>query len=468
MMAQCGLRWALLCGQVVDGGKLVLNSALWARDCQGLKQEGCWVSTTAVDSAQDVPGGLLEAVTAWLAEHEREVTAWREHLHSYPETSHNEVETTAFIAKVLRHHGLEPVLFPATGLYVDIDDLHSVNDAASDGTEHDDAAGLPKPGALRVAFRADIDALPIAENTGLPFASKNPGVMHACGHDVHAAVLLGFACAVADAVKQGVALPQGIRCIFQPAEEVMDGGAPSVISWGALSGVSTIFALHVEPKLAVGRIGIREGAITSAADVINIEVVGPGGHTSRPHRSADVVYALSRVVTELPAVLSRRIDPRSGTVMVFGAIQAGAAANAIPKRGVAKGTIRTADIAVWNMVEPLLRELIGDIVRPTGCDVIVNYQRGVPPVVNDAVVTVVCADAVRAIDSEAVVQAPQSSGGEDFSWYLQHIPGAMVRLGAWNGQGKRSDLHQEDMMVDPRAVGIGIKFFASVLDRLFG
>lgn len=377
-------------------------------------------------------------VDQWLRAHRDEVIGWRRHIHSHPELSHQEHQTTDFLATVLRAHGLEPHLFPGTGLMVDL------------GPATDE----------RVAFRADIDALPITEVTGLEFSSLNPGVAHACGHDVHTTIVLALACALADAP-----LTQGVRMIFQPAEEVLDGGAEDVIKWGALEGVAAIFAVHVEPKLRVGRIGVRTGAITSATDVIEIEVNGPGGHTSRPHLSADVIYGLGALVTQLPGLLSRRIDPRSGTVLVFGQVDAGYAPNAIPETGRIKGTIRTADHGTWRTIEGVLRELIDQVLAPTGCSYQLNYTRGVPPVLNDDVATALLAAAGRRADPQSVVEAPQSSGGEDFSWYLEKVPGSMARLGCWSGEGDRHDLHQGDLLVDESALVVGIRLFASVVEE---
>lgn len=382
-------------------------------------------------------------VNAWFDSHRAEVTSWRRHIHRHPETSNNEVETTNFIARTLEEYGLQPQRFPETGLMVDIG---------------------PDTELGRLAFRADIDALPVTEVTGLEYTSENPGTMHACGHDVHTTIALGLACAMADYQREHF-LELGLRIIFQPAEEVWVGGATDVIEWGALEGVNSIFAVHVEPKLRVGRIGVRAGAITSATDVVELEVKGPGGHTSRPHLSADVVYALGKVITELPALLSRRVDPRTGTVLVFGQVNSGYAPNAMPESGTLTGTMRTADIAIWRDMQNLFSELVDQVLAPVGVEHELTYHRGVPPVLNDDVSTALLASAAQAIDPQAVVQAPQSSGGEDFSWYLEHVPGSMARLGCWSGEGEQHDLHMGDLNVDERCIGVGIKLFGSVVEQ---
>lgn len=382
-------------------------------------------------------------VNAWFDSHRAEVISWRRHIHRHPETSNNEVETTNFIARTLKEYGLQPQRFPETGLMVDIG---------------------PDTELGRLAFRADIDALPVTEVTGLEYTSENPGTMHACGHDVHTTIALGLACAMTDYQREH-SLELGLRIIFQPAEEVWVGGATDVIEWGALEGVNSIFAVHVEPKLRVGRIGVRAGAITSATDVVELEVKGPGGHTSRPHLSADVVYALGKVITELPALLSRRVDPRTGTVLVFGQVNSGYAPNAMPESGTLTGTMRTADIAIWRDMQNLFSELVDQVLAPVGVEHELTYHRGVPPVLNDDVSTALLASAAQAIDPQAVVQAPQSSGGEDFSWYLEHVPGSMARLGCWSGEGEQHDLHMGDLNVDERCIGVGVKLFGSVVEQ---
>ena len=389
---------------------------------------------------------ISEFINEWFNAHRAEVIAWRRHIHRHPETANQEVETTNFLASILQDYGLVPQRFPQTGLMVDIG---------------------PDTELGRLAFRADIDALPVTEVTGLEYTSEVPGKMHACGHDVHTTVALGLACALAD-FQRVHDLPLGIRVIFQPAEEVWVGGATDVIEWGALEGVHSIFAIHAEPKLRVGRIGIRAGAITSATDVVELNIKGPGGHTSRPHLSADVVYALGKVITELPALLSRRVDPRTGTVLVFGQVNSGFAPNAIPETGTLTGTMRTADIGIWRDMQSLFTELVDQILAPVGVEHELTYNRGVPPVLNDDVATALLASAAQSIDPQAVVQAPQSSGGEDFSWYLEKVPGSMARLGCWSGEGEQHDLHMGDLIVDERAIGVGIKLFGAVVEQFIG
>jgi amidohydrolase len=267
-------------------------------------------------------------------------------------------------------------------------------------------------------------------------------------------MLLGAALTLASAPR----LPGRVRLIFQPAEEVQPGGALDVISADGLDDVERIFALHCDPRLEVGYVGTRTGAITSACDMLELRLTSPGGHTSRPHLTADLVHALGTVITGLPDLLSRRVDPRSGTVLVWGAVAAGHAANAVPQLGTLGGTLRTGQHATWNELEPLVRQLVTALLAPTGVGYVLEHRRGVPPVVNDAVSAGVLARAAEAAGGpQAAVDTEQSSGGEDFGWYLEHVPGAMGRLGVWPGHGPMHDIHQPTFELDERALPLGVR-----------
>jgi amidohydrolase len=368
----------------------------------------------------------------WLRGSIGDIVAWYRHLHANPELSRNEFKTTQLIATMLASAGLRPIIGPTgTGVICDV------------GT-----------GDRCVALRADIDALPLQESTGLPFASKVDGVAHSCGHDAHTTVLLAAGLALASAPE----LPGRVRMIFQPAEEVMPGGALDMIEAGALRGVERIFGLHCDPRVEAGRVGTRVGAITSATDLLELRLTSPGGHTSRPHLTADLVHALGTVITGLPALLSRRVDPRSGTVLVWGAVHAGEAPNAVPEEGVLRGTLRTGDHEVWEGLEPLVSGLVQSLVAPLGVGYELSHRRGVPPVVNDAESTALLRAGVEsALGADAVAGTKQSSGGEDFGWYLEHVPGAFARLGVWPGDGIMRDLHQPTFQLDERALLTGAR-----------
>lgn len=380
---------------------------------------------------------------AWLAANYDDLVSWRRHIHRNPELGRQEFGTTQFVASRLADAGLNPKVLPGgTGLTCDFG---------------------PEDGP-RVALRADMDALPMAERTGAPYTSLVPNVAHACGHDGHTSVLLGAALALASVPE----LPVGVRLIFQPAEELMPGGAIDAIAAGALNGVSRIFALHCDPRLEVGKVAIRPGPITSAADQIEITLHSPGGHTSRPHLTGDLVYALGTLITGVPGVLSRRVDPRNSTVMVWGSVNAGVAANAIPQVGSVAGTIRTASRESWVAMEDLVREIVAALLAPLNVEYGVQYRRGVPPVVNDEVSTRIFTHAIETIGPDALTDTRQSGGGEDFSWYLEDVPGAMARLGVWSGTGPQLDLHQPTFDLDERALGVGVKVFANIVEQSAG
>ncbi len=400
-------------------------------------------TAAAAPDAEPVPApspGGHPVIEKWLAAHGADLIRWRRHIHAHPELSRTEFATTEFLEERLTEAGLTPRRIPGgTGLLCDI--------------------GPDADSAPRIALRADIDALPLQEFTGRPYSSTVPGVSHACGHDAHTTILLGTALALA----QMPDLPIGVRLVFQPAEEVMPGGAIDMVAAGAMAGVDRIFAVHCDPRLEVGRVGVRVGAITSAADTVELVLDSPGGHTSRPHLTSDLVYAIGTVITGLPGLLSRRIDPRTSTVMVWGAVSAGKAPNAIPQTGMLTGTVRTGDHATWSLLEPMVHEIVDGLLAPTGVRYQLNYRRGVPPVVNDEHSTRWFERAIRALGPDALADTPQSGGGEDFSWYLEEVPGAMARLGVWSGEGEQLDLHQPTFDIDERALAVGVRLFTNLV-----
>jgi amidohydrolase len=293
------------------------------------------------------------------------------------------------------------------------------------------------------------------------------GVSHACGHDVHTATVLGAGLFLAEEAKAG-RLARPVRLIFQPAEELLPGGAIDMVEAGALDGVGAIIGVHCDPKVDAGKIGLRSGALTAACDTLALRLSGPGGHTARPHLTVDLVYALAALVTELPAALSRRMDPRDGVSLVWGAISAGNAPNAIPQFGEVRGTLRAMDQRAWNQAPDLILELVDSIAATYGAKHELEYVRGVPPVVNDEHVVELMREAAHRVTAapggagaEGIVPVEQSMGGEDFSWYLQHVPGAMARLGVRTpGDPTARDLHQPTFQADEAAIAVGVRFFA--------
>ncbi|WP_183092491.1 amidohydrolase [Nocardioides stalactiti] len=366
----------------------------------------------------------------------------RRDLHRHPELSWEERRTTDRVVEILEHAGWRVTLSQRSGAIAEIGEGDRV-----------------------VALRADLDALPVQDVTNDPWSSTVPGVAHACGHDLHTTALVGAAHAIAELHDRGL-LGGRVRLLFQPAEEVMPGGAVHLVNHGALEDVDRIFALHAEPAVDVGTVGVRTGPITSAADRIEVRLEGNGGHTSRPHLTGDLTFALAKITSELPAVLSRRMDPRAGVSVVWGVLRAGSAPNVIPDQGIASGTVRILDSVAWAGVEAVVREAVLDIVRPYGVTAVVDYLQGVPPVVNDAeCIRLVSASVDAVLGPHHRTEVPQSLGGEDFGWYLASIPGAMFRLGTRTPGGATYDLHQGDLRIDEAAVGIGARVMAAVAAR---
>lgn len=363
----------------------------------------------------------------------------RRTVHMHPELAHEEFNTTELLVDRLRSDGLSPKpRTPRTGLTVDV--------------------GSHGP---MVAFRCDIDALPIAEPAGLPFASKVPGIMHACGHDAHTAIGVGVAMAAAR-----LDLPGRIRVLFQPAEEAFPGGAYEMLKEGVMDGVASIMAFHVDPGLQAGRLGFRAGAITSSADRFFITLEGPGGHTARPHNTVDLIGAAGHVITHLPALLNRKIDARSPLVMTFGKVHGGSADNVIPTMVELSGTVRTADRELWETVPSLIDKLVGEVIAPFGASGIVHYQRGLPPVVNDPGVTAVVSSATSALlGPRSVTDTHVSMGAEDFARYVELAPGTLVRLGCAEHDSS-TDLHSATFRLDEASLAIGVKAAIASLDAL--
>ncbi|MEU6305720.1 M20 family metallopeptidase [Streptomyces chartreusis] len=391
-----------------------------------------------------LPGALPEALRAELVEFRRD-------LHMHPELGNQEFRTTAAIKARLEKAGLKPrVLAIGTGLICDIGEF--------DG------------GRPMLALRADIDALPIPDTKSeCSYRSTVPDRAHACGHDVHTAVVLGAGLVLADLLSRGE-LPRPVRLIFQPAEEVLPGGAADAVECGVLDGVGRILAVHCDPKVDAGKIGLRQGAITSACDRLEISLDGPGGHTARPHLTTDLVTAAARVVTDVPALVARRTDARSGLAVTWGRIDSGHAPNVIPQHAELSGTVRCLDLDTWRQAPDVVVAAIDEVANLHRAKSEINYIRGVPPVVNDPAATELLHEAMtvrRGADS--VESTEQSLGGEDFSWYLEHVPGAMARLGVRvPGDRVGRDLHQGDFDVDESAITAGVELFtaAALLDAV--
>jgi amidohydrolase len=387
-----------------------------------------------------LPGALSEALHA-------ELVAFRRDLHMHPELGNQEFRTTAAIKERLERAGLAPrVLAKGTGLVCDI--------GLTEGK---------RPVVPLLALRADIDALPIPDTkTDCPYRSTVPDRAHACGHDVHTTVVLGTGLVLADLHSKGL-LPRPVRLIFQPAEEVLPGGAMDAIEDGVLTGVGRILAVHCDPRVDAGRVGLRHGPITSACDRLEVALDGPGGHTARPHLTTDLVTAAARVAVDVPAVIARRVDTRVGLALTWGRIESGHAPNVIPQHAELSGTVRCLDLDAWRQAPDIVHAAIDEVATLHHAKSEITYVRGVPPVVNDRESTELLRRAMSARRGrDSVESTEQSLGGEDFSWYLEHVPGAMARLGVRRpGERTVRDLHQGDFDADEHAITVGVEMFTA-------
>lgn len=388
-------------------------------------------------------GDLLQRLSAEVDARSEELLELRRDLHRHPELSWHELRTTSLLTDRLTDAGIAVTPLPGTGVLADL--------------------GAPDP-KVRIALRADLDALPLDEVTGLPFASATPGVCHACGHDVHTAGVLGAGLALKavedELVQRGIA----VRLIFQPAEESMPGGALAVMKHGGLQGVDRLLAVHCDPTVDVGTVGLRVGPITAASDSVHVVLTGSGGHTSRPHLTQDLTYALGKVVTDVPAVLSRRLDPRSAATLVWGIVRSGSAPNIIPTQAEAIGTLRILDSETWDATGDLVEEVVRAVVAPYGVKATVRHTKGVPPVDNDnGAVVALSRAAMSLLGPQSVVPTKQSMGGEDLGWYLTEVPGAMARLGTRTPGGRTHELHQADLVVDERSPLVAARLLAGAV-----
>lgn len=389
-----------------------------------------------------MPGTLTDDLRA-------ELIAFRRDLHMHPELGNQEFRTTAAIKARLEKAGLEPEVLPGgTGLICDVGEWDGVTPM--------------------LALRGDIDALPIPDTkAGVSYRSTVPDRAHACGHDVHTVCVLGAGLVLSELDRQGL-LPRPVRLLFQPAEEVLPGGAADAVAAGVLEGVGRIIGVHCDPKVDVGKIGLRIGPITSACDRVEISLDGPGGHTARPHLTTDLVTAAARVATDVPALLARRVDARAGLAVTWGRLQTGHAPNVIPQHAELSGTVRCLDLESWRQAPDLVHAAIDEVAGMYRAKTVIDYVRGVPPVVNEAE-TIGLLDAAMTVrrGSYAIEDTEQSLGGEDFSWYLEKVPGAMARLGVRPlGDTRGLDLHRGNFDVDEEAITVGVELFtaAALLD----
>ncbi|WP_152395037.1 amidohydrolase [Paenibacillus guangzhouensis] len=357
----------------------------------------------------------------------------RRHLHQYPELSNEEFETTQAIRSWLAEAGIRIVDYPlATGIIAEV--------------------GGRREGPI-IALRADIDALPVQEETGLPYASKIPGKMHACGHDFHTAALIGTAYAL-KAIEEE--LEGTVRFIFQPAEERAKG-ARQVIDSGALTGVRAIFAMHNKPDLPVGTVGIKGGPLMAAADGFTVEIEGKGSHAAVPDAGLDPIVAAAHVITALQSIVSRNVNALQSAVISVTKLHSGTAWNVIPDKAVLDGTIRTFDEQVRKQVLERFTQVVEGVAAALGTSAKVDWIGGPPPVHNDEALAQLAQDAAAAAGLQTVVPVP-SPAGEDFAVYQQEVPGLFVFMGTAGTQ----EWHHPAFTLDEAAIPVSIRFFTEL------
>jgi len=363
----------------------------------------------------------------------------RREIHQWPEKAFEERRTSELISKRLNEIGIEHrVGIAKTGIVGRL---------------------MTDKNAPTVALRADMDALPVQEDTGLPFSSKVPGLMHACGHDGHVAILLGVAKLLKASPPKG-----NVVFIFQPAEEAV-GGAKPMIDEGVLEGVDIIFGGHIETHYKVGEIAIKEGIHTAYTDSFDIEITGRGGHAARPHEAVDSVVIAAQLVTHLQTVISRNVDPLSPSVITIGYVRAGTVSNAIAEKAILQGTIRTIETATRDEIVDKIKKAVSSLSALHNARIGVKITPGYPPIINSERECRLARDtAERLLGKERVISIPHPSlGGEDFAYYTQKIPGCFVRFGAAKAEAEDAASHSPQFDFDEKALRIGAAYLSEVV-----
>ncbi|ACK65246.1 amidohydrolase [Rippkaea orientalis PCC 8801] len=359
----------------------------------------------------------------------------RRHIHAHPELSGQEYQTAAYVAGVLSSCGIH--------VQENVGKTGVVGNLTGNGTDQ-----------RTVAIRTDMDALPIEERTNLDFASCKPGIMHACGHDVHTTVGLGTAMILAELAEH---LPGNVRFLFQPAEEIAQG-ASWMVQDGAMREVKAIFGVHVFPSIPARSVGIRYGALTAAADDLEIFIQGESGHGARPHEAIDAIWIASQVITTLQQAISRTQNPLRPIVLTIGQINGGRAANVIADQVRMAGTVRSLHPETHANLPQWVEDIVANVCSTYNAKYEINYRRRVPSVQNDMELTKILESASREAWGNGNVQIlPEPSlGSEDFSLFLEHAPGSMFRLGVGFPDKANYPLHHPQFEIDESAILTGV------------
>jgi amidohydrolase len=380
-----------------------------------------------------------------VADLQPDIQAWRRDIHEHPELLYDVHRTAAFVADRLREFGCDEV---ATGLgRTGVVGVIKGRKPAAKG----DLRGI--------GLRADMDALPLEEETGLAYASKTPGKMHACGHDGHTAMLLGAARYLAETRNfAGDAV-----VIFQPAEEG-GAGAAAMLKDGLMDrfAIDQVYGMHNGPGIPVGSFAIRPGPIMASTDAVNIRIEGLGGHAARPHKSIDSVLVGAQLITALQSIVSRSVDPLESAVVSICEFHAGNARNVIPQTAELRGTVRTLTAEVRQLVEKRVREVVAGVALMTGAKIDLNYERGYPVVVNHASQTDVATRVAKEVAGDAnVEEMPPLMGGEDFAYMLEQRPGAFI----FCGNGDSAGLHHPAYNFNDDAIVFGTSYWIKLVEN---
>ncbi len=385
--------------------------------------------------------GLQEQLPQLLKEIEPQMVAWRRHLHQYPELSFHEEKTPAMIAEILRDLGFDEVRTAVGGRGV---------------------IGVLRGGSAgpTVALRADFDALPIQDQKDVPYKSKVPGVMHACGHDAHTSQLLGLATVFA---RNRADIPGTVHFVFQHAEEENPGGAIQMVEDGAMDGVDAIFGVHLWSTAPVGDVLVAAGPVMASVDDFIIDIQGKGGHGAIPQQTIDSIVIGSQIVTTLQTIASRNVNPLESVVVTVGTFHAGDNFNVIADTCRLTGTVRSFMPEVRDLAEQRLKEIATGTAALMGGSATVTYMRGYPAVINSVSETEIARQAaVQTVGSDHVQPMQPTMGGEDFSYYLEKVPGSYVFVGAGNpAKGAEYPHHHPRFDIDESAMLIA----AEVLGR---
>ena len=383
---------------------------------------------------------MKEKILSLSKEIEKEVISWRRHIHMHPELSGEEFKTAKFVAEKLREFGVDEVIEGFAGSTAVVGLIRGRGDKT-------------------VALRADMDALPTFERTGKPYASRVEGLMHSCGHDAHTAMLLGAA-KVLTSLKESLA--GNVKLIFQPCEERHDcKGAKWLVDNGVLENpkVSAIFALHVFPELPSGFVGTKPGPFLASSDVFRIKIKGKSTHASRPHQGIDPVVMAAQAVNTLHHIVSRYVDPLEPAVLTIGKIEGGFAENIIPDEVRMEGTVRTLSEEVRKSIPKLMRKALWGITTAYGGAYEFDFEYGTPPLINDRETTQFAIEKMGELlgRERVVILEKPTMGGEDFSVYLERVPGTFIRLGVRNEEkGAVYPLHNSKFDIDESALSVGV------------